>query len=160
MHHICCIAMIVFLLVCRCCSPSVADISDVVSGNDPRSPMGPWSLCGSAWGSCCTKSGGHGAHTHAHDDTAIFTQVWAAVRHKTLLLLWWIEVEDGYGCEVQIPGRVPQECHYAHTVYGVLVYGSSSFAMLCPESNPLLGCLGPPFIVQGVTTVAKQSFVM
>src|SRR5215216_6593643 len=25
------------------------------------------------------------------DHTSNFTQVWAAVRHKTLLLLWWID---------------------------------------------------------------------
>ena len=94
--------------------------------------MGPWSLCGSAWGSCCTKSGGHGAHTHAHDDTAIFTQVRAAVRRKTLLLLWWIEVEGGDGCEVQVLDRVPRECNYAHTVYDALVYRSSSRARVEP----------------------------
>jgi hypothetical protein len=88
------------------------------SGNDPRSPMGPWSLCGSTWGSHCTKSGGHGAHTHAHDDTTIFTQVWAATRRKTLLLLWWIEVEEGDGREVQVPDKVPRECNCACTVYG------------------------------------------
>jgi hypothetical protein len=94
--------------------------------------MGPWSLCGLAWGSRCTKSAGRAAHTHAHDDTAIFTQVWAAVRRKTLLLLWWIEVEGGDGCEVQVPGRVPRECNCAHIVYDVLVYRSGSRARVEP----------------------------
>jgi hypothetical protein len=37
---------------------------------------------------------------------AVFTQVRAAVKRKTLLLLWWIEVEEGDGCEVQVPGKV------------------------------------------------------
>jgi hypothetical protein len=54
-----------------------------------------------------------------------FTQVWATARRKTLLLLWWIEVEDGDGCEVQVPGKVPRECHYARTMDDVVVYGSS-----------------------------------
>jgi hypothetical protein len=88
---------------------------------------------------------------------AVITQVQAAVKHKTLLLLWWIEVEEGDGCGVQVPGKVASGVQpHTNNVWCVcgrveLVRGSNQ------ESNPLLGCLGPPFIAQGVTTVAKQS---
>jgi hypothetical protein len=52
--------------------------------------------------------------------------------HKTLLLLWWIEVEDGDGCVVHVPGKVPRECHSAHTVYDVVVHGPSSRVRIKP----------------------------
>ena len=54
---------------------------------------------------------------------AVFTQVRAAVKRKTLLLLWWIEVEEDGGCGCKSPARLPQGCNRARTMYGVLVDG-------------------------------------
>jgi hypothetical protein len=58
------------------------------------------------------------------------------------------------GVEVFEPfARLPRECCRARTMYGVWC----GRVELVRESNPLLGFLGPPFIAQGVTTMAKQS---
>ena len=43
---------------------------------------------------------------HDRDHTGSFTQVRAAVRRKTLLLLWWIDVEIKVVNATCLPGRV------------------------------------------------------
>ena len=67
---------------------------------------------------------------HDRDHRGNFTQVRAAVRRKTLLMLWWIDGGKNGG-EHNTLGRVA-------------------------STNPFYGCLGPPFIDKGVTTVANK----
>ena len=75
-----------------------------------------------------------------------FTQVRAAARRKTLILLWWI---DG-GMEVVKHSTLSEQG---------LPQGSSDYARMGvwvrQLSHPSYGCHGPPFIDQGVTTMAK-----
>jgi hypothetical protein len=49
---------------------------------------------------------------------AIFTQVRAAVKRKTLLLLWWIEWKKATGAGCKSPARWPWECSHARIMYG------------------------------------------
>ena len=83
---------------------------------------------------------------HGRDHAGNFTQVRAAARRKTLLLLWWI---DG--------GKVVGE--RSTLARQGLPQGSSDYTHIevcvSQPSIPFYGCHGPPFIDQGVTTVAK-----
>ena len=83
---------------------------------------------------------------HDRDHTGSFTRVRATARCKTLLLLWWI---DG--------GKVVVEC--STLARQGLPQGDSGYArmgvLVIQPSNPFYGCHGPPFIDQGVTTIAK-----
>jgi hypothetical protein len=70
---------------------------------------------------------------HSRDHTGNFTQVWAAARRKTLLLLWWIEVEDD-GVDARCKSKARCLGNYARTmdVYGgrLSASGSEPFASL------------------------------
>ena len=64
---------------------------------------------------------------HDRDDIGNFTQVWAAVRHKTQLLVWWI---DG--------GKVVAE--RSTLARQGLPLGSSDYARMGCELSNLLTC--------------------
>jgi hypothetical protein len=78
---------------------------------------------------------------HDRDHTGNYTQVRATARRKTLLLLWWI---DG-GLWWKRSALARQGCLEARAATRVRVYKGP---------NPFYLCHGPPFIDQGVATVA------
>ena len=71
----------------------------------PRPPMGPGGPLLVRQGDVALHKEQMSVGQHGRDNVGSFTQVPATVRHKTLLLLWWI---DGGKMEVgatRLPGR-------------------------------------------------------
>ena len=73
---------------------------------------------------------------HGRDHTSNFTQVWAAMRRKTLLLLWWI---DGGRMVVERSTPAPQGCIGRQWL-------RAYECVRIQLSNPFYDCHGPPFI--------------
>ena len=73
---------------------------------------------------------------HGRDHTRNFTHVRAAVRRKTLLLLWWI---DGGRMVVEHSTLARHGCLWAQWLCSYECVGLQ-------PSNLLYGCHGPPFV--------------
>ena len=99
----------------------------------PRPPMGPGGPLLVRQGDVAFHKEQTSVGQHDRDHTGNFTQVRAATRCKTLLMLWWI---DGGRVVVERSTLTWQGRQWLH-----------AYGRVCsPPSNPLYGFHGPPFI--------------